>query len=423
MEAVTMSRKELDRVGILTNVKEGTMSKREAAAKLSLSIRQVKRLWSTYKQSNYDPASLVHLLRGLPSNHRIDETVMNRAIGLVKTEYSDFGPTFAAEKLNEVHGISIGHDTLRRAMIAAGIWTVGGPHQPAVHPWRERRAVRGELVQADGSPHAWFEDRAPKFTLIQFIDDATGEVLALELAKSESTHALMTTTWHLLNDHGRPRAVYVDRGGVFKVNIHNENDEKITQYERALTELGIELIHARSPQAKGRVERGFQTHQDRLVKELRLAGISTMTAANAFIRDVYLPKHNAKFARLARQAGDVHRSVDGYDLDAILANREERIVTNDLTIRYKTRWLQLTPKQRTIVRPKHVVTVSEHLDGRLTIWHGRTNLDFTELPKQPTRQLVPDLRQSIPRVPYKPAKNHPWRNYYQPVSVLLSTTR
>ena len=234
----------------------------------------------------------------------------------------------------------------------------------------------------------------------------------------------MAATWRSLEIHGRPQALYTDRGGVFKVNLHNEDDEKMTQYERALDELDIELIHARSPQAKGRVERGFQTHQDRLVKELRLAGISTMDEANRFIREVYLPKHNRKFAVTARQAGDAHRSVDGYDLDTMLCTKEERVVTNDLTIRYQTRWLQLASKQRTIVRPKHIVTVSAHLDGRLTIQHGRTSLDFTEVYEQPRRPAQSMIHQPSQRIPYKPAPTHPWRRYaYQPVTFLLGTQR
>lgn len=422
MKGVTMSRKELSQMAVFSQLKEGIMTKQEASVQLQLSVRQVKRKWSVYKRSDYDPASLVHKLRGQPSNRRLDETVISAAIELVKEKYRDFGPTFAAEKLAEEHQVVLSHDSLRRALITAGVWIVHGQHRPVPHPWRERRAQRGELVQADGSPHAWFEARAPKCTLIQFIDDAKGEVLALELTDGESTHALMQTTRHMLEDHGRPDAVYADRGGVFKVNLHNADDDKVTQYERALTELGIELIHARSPQAKGRVERGFQTHQDRLVKELRLAEISTMVEANRFIRDIYLPKHNAKFAVTARQAGDAHRPLDGFDLDAILCTKEDRIVTNDLTIRYKTRWFQLAPKQRTIVRSKHVVTVSEHLDGRISLTHGRTVLDFTEIPKQPVRpKLVPAL-QTPPRIPYKPAPNHPWRNLYQPVTVLLRTT-
>lgn len=421
MEGVTMSRKELSQVSVFSQLKEGSMTKQEASVQLGLSVRQVKRKWSVYKRSDYDPASLAHKLRGQPSNRRLDEALVSNAVELVRTKYPDFGPTFAAEKLAEEHQVVVSHDSLRRALVAAGLWTVHGQHRPVAHPWRERRAQRGELVQADGSPHAWFEDRAPKCTLIQFIDDATSEVLALELHDGESTAALMTTTTHLLEDHGRPGAIYTDRGGVFKVNLGNQDDDKVTQYERALTELGIELIHARSPQAKGRVERGFQTHQDRLVKELRLARISTIAEANAFIRDVYLPKHNRKFAVKARQPGDAHRSVDGYELNAILCTKEQRIVTNDLTIRYKTRWFQLTPQQRTIVRPKHVVMVNEYLDGHISLMHGRTMLDFTELPARPIRVVFQLTQPDLPRVPYKPGPNHPWRKYQQPVTVLLRT--
>ena len=294
MEGLTMSRKELDQVSVFVKVQEGTMTQTGAARQLGLSLRQVQRKWQMYRTSEYDPASLVHRLRGRPSNRRLDETVVARAVELVQEKYRDFGPTFAAEKLAEEHQLSIGRERLRQAMAAGGLWTVHGQQRPAAHPWRERRAVRGELVQVDGSPHRWFEDRGEPCTLLQFIDDATSEVLWLELAESESTAALMRATWHYLEAEGRPGDLYTDRGGVFKVNLHNEEDDRVTQYERALTELGIGLIHARSPQAKGRVERGFQTHQDRLVKELRLAGISTIPEANIFLRETYLPKHNRK---------------------------------------------------------------------------------------------------------------------------------
>jgi hypothetical protein len=261
--------------------------------------------------------------------------------------------------------------------------------------------------------------------LLQFIDDATSEVLWLEFAASESTQSLMTATWHYLEASGRPLDLYTDRGGVFKVNLGNEDHEKVTQYERVLTELGIGLIHARSPQAKGRVERGFQTHQDRLVKELRLAGIATLEEANRFVRDTYLANHNRKFAVTAKPPGDAHRSLEGYDLDTILVTKEDRIVTNDLTIRYRTRWLQLKPTQRTIVRPKHQVTVAEHLDGRVTIEHGRTSLAFTEITKQPHQPMKPMIRQTTLHLPWKPPVNHPWRTWQKsqpPVTFLLGRT-
>ncbi len=405
MTGVTMSRKEFDRVEVFAQLKAGTVSKSEVTVQLGVSLRQVKRLWKVYRTDG--PAGLAHGLRGRVSNRRLDGDLVARAVELVRTNYADFGPTFAAEKLTELHGLKLGVETLRGALMTAGIWTPHQRHRPVAHSWRERRALRGELVQADGSPHRWFEDRGEPCTLLQFIDDATSELVWLEFAESESTHALMTATKHYLEVEGRPLALYTDRGGVFKVNLGNENNERITQYERALTELGITLIHARSPQAKGRVERGFQTHQDRLVKELRLADISTIEAANEFVRDQYLPAHNRKFAVTARQAGDAHRSIQDYVLDEILCVKESRTVGNDLTVRYMARWFQLAPTQRTIVRPKQLVTVQEHLDGQISLVHGRTSLTFTELPNRPARQLV--ARPSVPRQPWIPPVNHPWR--------------
>lgn len=412
MEGVTMSRRELDQVELFAQLKAGVVTKQAVAGKLGVSLRQVKRKWRAYQECG--PSSLAHGLRGKTGNRSVG-SVMVRAVDLVRTKYPDFGPTFAAEKLKELDGVVVNHETLRLHLIRAELWLPNRRRVAEIHEWRERRAVRGELVQVDGSPHAWFEDRGPRCTLIQFIDDATSEVLWLEFFDSESTAALLTATWHYLEASGRPRALYTDRGGVFKVNLGNPDDERTTQYERALADLGIDLIHARSPQAKGRVERGFQTHQDRLVKELRLAGILTMAEANAYLRDEYLPQHNRKFAVPARHAGDAHRSVAGYDLDEILCTKLPRLMGNDRTIRYKGRWFQLEATQPTILRPKTVVTVAEHLDGRVSLHLRQTRLGWHELPARPVavrRPATPKLM----RQPWTPPPNHPWRRY--PVTVL-----
>lgn len=412
MEGVTMSRKELNQVELFAQLKVGGVTKKTVAAKLGLSLRQVKRKWKAYRERG--PAGLVHGLRGKPGNRSVG-SAMTQAVALVEAKYRDFGPTFAAEKLRERDGLVVNHETLRLHLIAAELWVPRQHRRVEIHEWRQRRAVRGELVQADGSPHHWFEDRAEPCTLLQFIDDATSEVLWLEFVASESAHDVMHATRHYLEAAGRPGALYVDRGGVFKVNLGNSDDERQTQYERALGELDIQLIHARSPQAKGRVERGFQTHQDRLVKELRLEGITTMAEANRYLRDVYLPKHNRKFAVPARQSGDAHRSLAGYDLDAILCTKELRLVGNDRTIRYRGRWFQLEARQPTIVRPKTMVTVAEHLDGRISLHLRQTTLNWRALPARPMRpSQAPAIRTMCP--PWKPPANHPWRTY--PVTVL-----
>lgn len=401
---LAMSQKELSQIPIFSELKRGTITQQDAAQTLRLSVRQVRRKLRVYRTAG--PKSLVHRLRGRPGNHRFSPETNDCAVRLVQQHYPDFGPTFAAEKLAENHAVHIHHETLRLLLIKRGLWRVhGGPI--TAHVWRERKDCRGEMVQADGSLHRWFEDRAPATTLLAFIDDATSALLWLEFVTGESTAALMTATWHYLAHAGRPVSLYVDRGGVFRVNIHNEEQDKRTQYARALHELDIALIHARSPQAKGRVERVFGTLQDRLVKELRLAGISTIPEANRFIRDVYLPTHNAKFSVTPKRPADLHRSLKGYDLSRIFCVREERTVRNDFTIQYQRRLFQIDPRQPTLLRPGNVVTVSEGLDGAIAVGIRRVALRFHEIAERPLRPARE--RVSAPRVPWTPPADHPWR--------------
>ena len=400
-----MSKRELAQLSVFTQLTKRAIPQKDAAKKLRLSMRQVRRKLRAYRAQG--PRSLVHRLRGRPGNHRLPDTRKDRAVRLVQERYPDFGPTFASEKLAEEHGLLIHHETLRLLLITRGLWRVhGGPL--TAHVWRERKDCRGEMVQADGSRHRWFEDRAPACTLLAFIDDATSTLLWLAFVDGESTAALMTATWGSLAEHGRPLSLYVDRGGVFRVNIHNEERDKVTQYARALAELDITLIHARSPQAKGRVERVFGTLQDRLVKELRLAGISTIAEANRFVREVYLPRHNVKFAVAPKRSTDLHRSLQGYDLSRIFAVREERTVRNDFTIPYQRRLFQLDPRQPTILRPGDTVTVSEGLDGTIAVGVRKIDLRFHEIAERPSSPLV-RARSSTPRVPWKPPADHPWR--------------
>lgn len=407
-----MTTKEVDQIAIFASLKEKTMKQKDAAKQLGLSVRQVKRKLKAYKAAG--AASLVHAARGKPSNRQLSSHVKDQALTLIAAQYPDFGPTFAAEKLAENHGITLDHETLRRAMVTNGMWHVK-QRRYEQHCWRERRARYGELVQLDGSPHDWFEGRGPTCTLLAFIDDATSTLLWAEFADSESTETVMQATWHYLEKHGKPVSLYTDRGGVFKVNLGNKENERKTQYERALAELGVELIHARSPQAKGRVERGFGTHQDRLVKELRLAGISTLAEANIFLVS-YMAKHNQRFAVTAREPTNLHRPVTRTTLREALCQKEERLLHNDQTIQYKTDWFLLDKKQSTILRPKDKITVTEYLDGELGLSIRSVKLTFTKLPARPVTQPTPmssrPLKQS-----WTPPVNHPWRQYKQTVKV------
>ena len=243
------------------------------------------------------------------------------------------------------------------------------------------------MVQLDGSPHDWFEGRAPKCTLLVFIDDATSQILWLEFVESESLHAVMQAAKNYFTKYGRPGEFYVDYGSVFSVNTNNRDRDKITQFERAMRELGITVIHAKSPQAKGRVERCNRTMQDRLVFELRLANACSIDQANRFLRTSdFIAEHNSLYAREAAQSGDAHRSIENYDLINILCIKTERVVTNDYTLTYKRRILQLLDTKSVLVRPKDHIGLHEHFDGSISLFSRKKSLAFREIgTKEPTK--------------------------------------
>lgn len=406
MTYLTMSQKEIDQIGIFEKLQHQEISQGAAAHALGLSTRQVRRKLKKYQ--TLGASSLVHGARGKPGNRQLASELCEQAITLVHTHYPDFGPTLATEKLEEIHGVKIGKETVRKLMTAAGLWKPQGNRQRSVHLWRVRRTCLGDLVQLDGSHHAWFEERAHACCLLAFIDDATSKLLWLEFCGSESTECLLRATWHYLAASGRPRQLYTDRGGVYKVNLGNQENDKETQYSRALKELEIGLIFARSPQAKGRVERVFGTLQDRLVKELRLQGISNIVEANHYLWEEYLGLHNAKFAITPQEPANLHRSLDGFDLPAILCAKETRKLQADWCLSYQNRWLQVLPKQQIILAKREKITVSHHLDGTLHLCVRGTSLAFRELlerPVKPLREKLPDLR----HLSHKPAADHPWK--------------
>lgn len=416
-----MSQKELDQIAIFKALEGKAMKQSQAAAILNLSIRQVKRKLKKYRLGGV--ASLVHGSRGKPGNHRLNETLVNQALTLVGTYYADFTPTFASEKLWENHHLVINSETLRLKMITAGLWN---PWQRRIkhRSWRERRACLGELVILDGSDHSWFEYRAPRCAALAFIDDATSKLLRLELVKQEANIPVMQATKSYLNEYGRPLTFYMDKGKVFRVNIHNQDEDKLTQYRRCLEELNIQTIYAHSPQAKGRVERVFNTLQDRLIKELRLRGINTIKEANLYIEKEYLRQHNQKFAVTPREPHDLHRSLVGFNLNEIFTIREPRVLTNDFTLRYRNRWFQLERQQKTLVFPGNEITVVTDLGGDISLRLRRTILTYQEIPKpifkrsKPVSKLVKKTTK-----PWVPAVDHPWRQYtinHQPKVTFLN---
>lgn len=397
-ERLNMGMKERDKLHVIRNILEGRTTQAEAAQMLRRSERQVRRLCARVREKG--ERSLVHGLRGQPSNHHLDDELLEQALSALHNPlWEGFGPVFAREKLDELCGIVLGKTTVRNLMMLTNLWERcrrGKKHRA----WRERRRCIGMLIQLDGSPHDWFEGRGPRCTLIIYIDDATSRILYGEFVDEEDTLDLMRTTKTYLQRWGRCVALYVDRDSIYNVNRPANVEEQlnakdpITQFTRAMGELGIEVILAGSPQAKGRVERGFRTHQDRLVKELRLAGISTMEDANRFLREVYIPKHNRRYAVEPAEPVDVHRPLlPTHDLDAILSIQEDRQVHNDSIVRYDNRFLLLAEGHG--LRPKTKVVVQERLDGTLRIARQGRYYEFKQVLARP---YVPEqLRRAKPK--------------------------
>ena len=409
---------EIDRLKVIHEVLQGKLNKCQAAKVLSLCRRQVIRLCQRVVSEGN--RGVIHRLRGQPSNYSLKPGILDKALVLIKAKYHDFGPTLANEKLWKLHGIRISTYALRRAMTRAGIWKPR--KQKGTHrSWRERRHCVGMLTQLDGSFHAWFEGRGPKCVLLIYIDDATSRILYGEFINVEDTLTLMRTTKAYLLRYGRPIAIYVDKDSIYNVNQSASIEEQlrdsdpITQFTRAMGELGITIILANSPQAKGRVERGFGTHQDRLVKELRLAGISTIEAANKFLREVYIPDHNDRCAVEPANRTDAHRPLlKSHHLEEIISLRTARSVFNDFTVRLNNQFFQILPEQPVRVRPKNRVEVEIRLDGSVHIRFKEQYLNFKTLGQRPYRPCYATRKQPAANLkrhlkPPKPAGSHPWR--------------
>ncbi len=385
MTVLSMSKQEFSRLDVLLRVQSGRLRVADACALIGLRRRQVFRLLRGLKQDG--APSLLSKRRGKPGNHRLAAEVRVLALSLVRERYADFGPTFAAEKLAELHGCSVSRETLRGWMIADGLWVDRRHRLPSPHQPRRRRDCLGELVQIDGSEHAWFEDRGESCTLLAFVDDATSRLMQLRFVASESAFDYFRTIRAYLETHGKPVALYSDKHGIFRVNAKDAvGGDRVTQFSRALMELNIDIICANSPQAKGRIERAFGTLQDRMVKELRLAGISTIAAANAWLPG-FITGYNARFGRQPLNAKDLHRPLTAADdLDEILAWREIRTVTNNLTLHYDRMMLLLdpTPFTRGLVRKK--IEVVNYPDGRFVVQFEGTPLPFRLFDKIQTVQ-------------------------------------
>jgi hypothetical protein len=376
MENIIMSLKEKEQVVVFEQLKRKEVSQAMAARMLKMSDRWVRKKLKRYLYQGIP--GLVHKSRGRASGREWDKKERDFAINLFKEQFLDFEPTYGSEKLKELYNITISRETLRKELVIEGLWK-SGKKRTTYRKRRERKPCFGIMIQLDGSPHDWFEGRHPKCTLLVFIDDATSKLVWLEFAQSESADSIMHATRKYFKKHGRPVSFYVDYGSVFSVNTNNPEREKITQFERAMKELNVEVIHARSPQAKGRVERVNRTLQARLTKDMRLAGISTIEAANAFLHNHYIDRHNQKFAEEAAQPGNAHRSIVGLDLHNTFCVKNERVLMQDFTVSYQHRVLQLLQHQKAILRPKDRIVIHEHLDFSLSLWIRGIKLSFEEL--------------------------------------------
>ena len=371
MERIAMSQEERDWLDWLKRARDGKMTQREAAQRMAVSERWVRKLLRRMKQEG--DAVVVHGLRGRPSNRKLPSDLQKQALALLQQpDWHDFGPTFAAQQLAQRHRIKVGKETLRGWMIGAGIWKSRPAAQPQVHGWRPRRSGFGELVQWDTSEHDWLEGRGPVRYLVRMIDDATSWSWG-RFVESDSTLHNMGVLWEYLEKNGRMVDVYTDRDSMFAVpprlgesQAEQRQADRLTQLGRALRELGIGSILAYSPQAKGRIERSFLTAQDRLVKQLRLAKISTLAGANAFLEQEYWPEWNAHFAHPLAEFPNHHRALPPQlELAAILSHVEERILGNDYTFSFAGRRDQIAHEDVQAAMRRQRLRVELRLDGEL----------------------------------------------------------
>jgi transposase len=370
-EMLVLSKEDRDRLKVLHEAERGHITQREAGTQLGLSERWVRKLLARVQKEG--DRGVVHGLRGRASNRKVGEKERQRAVQLVQTKYRDFGPTLAAEYLEEKHGVRVSKEALRQWLMEAGVWKARRRKVEEVHVWRPRRSCCGELVQWDTSEHDWLEGRGPKLYLVAMVDDATSRAIGRFVAR-DSVEENLKLLWSYVERFGRPVEFYTDKGSLFRVNQalrqppDEGQEEARTQIGRALKELGIGWIAAHSPQAKGRIERFFGTAQDRLVKGLRIAQVSTLDTANAYLEKKYLPLWNRRFTVEPAKAANAHRGLQReHDLAAILSHVEQRVVTNDYTIRYGGQFYQIG---RADIRPGlrgGTVRIERRLDGTIAI--------------------------------------------------------
>jgi hypothetical protein len=410
-ELITMTQNELDKYQTIKKLLAKEITVGDAAKMINCTPRHARRLRNKVRQ--HGAKGIVHGLRGKKSNNKTDPEIWNKAGEIIAKKYPGFGPTLAHEKLVEKEGIDIGKQNTRNMMIALKLWTPKPrKHNKEFRSQRERKDCFGEMEQFDGCYHVWFGDF--ETCLLASADDATGQITWAEFSTSESVANVFGFWQGYVKTLGRPIAIYLDKFGTYKVNHKNaaDNSDLITQFQRACRELGITLICANSPQAKGRIERLFLTLQDRLVKELRLRGINDIDSANKFLKEEFIPDFNQRFSVVPKNKTDLHRQLytaQIKNIDAIFSIRSQRRIQNDFTIRFKNQWIQIAKEQAVTVRHKDEVLIEERLDGSLAIRLRNKYLNFKILPDKPLK--VKEIIAVIPakKTIARPAPDHPWR--------------
>jgi len=409
---ITMSMKEAKLLHLVQKAIEKRITQAEAAQMGGLSLRQLQRIIRRVRTEG--DSGVCHHARGRKPNNQIPEAVKHKAVELCRERYQEFGPTLASEKLLEKNRIKVSVETLRTWLLEAGLAYRKRKKRPH-RQWRERKSCRGAMVQLDGSHHDWFEGRGPKSVLMAFVDDATGEVYA-RFYDYEGTIPAMACFKGYIKQYGIPQSVYLDRHSTYKSPVHYqtiedqlEDRQLMSQFERSLQELSVTVIHAYSPQAKGRVERLFGTFQDRVIKEMRLAGVRSKDEGNAFLQ-TYLPDYNRRYRVSPAKDTDMHRRFkDHRELDRILSIRTSRALRNDFTIAHDKKLYQIKDN----IRAKKV-TVEERTDGSMRILHNGQRLRYQEITVRPekARKQSPELYKTWDRG--KPTRLHPWRESFDP---------
>jgi hypothetical protein len=415
-EVITVSEKEFDRLGTVHRVMEKRLTQVYGAKLLGITDRQVRNL--LYKIRDHGDRGIAHGNRGREAPNKMPIELEERIGSLIESKYTDFGPTLASEKLFELDGIRVGREKLRQIMIEKGLWKVRRRRDRGIHPWRERKHCFGEMVQFDGSHHMWLEDRGPKMVFMGYIDDATNRIFG-RFYEYEGVYPAMDSFRHYIERYGLPRSVYLDKHSTYKTIRQPNLDEELrgegpcTQYQRALKELGIEVIHAHSPQAKGRIERLFGILQDRMIKEMRLAKIKTLEEANEFL-ETYLPLYNKRFSKTPLKQDDLHNPLaEGVDLREIFCLKDIRTINDGYTVRWKGKKFLI--ENASIAMRRRKAEVREHFDGELTIRFNGRYLSFHEVfepkPERRPPQKDPVNGNGKKKGKYIPPPHHPWRRH------------